>query len=594
MSITDQDYRRARHIVDPAAELLDTALRHRTRGPAGLHPRILLTGMALAINHYADAHISTIHKTLTEDLTREAMWDLGVLRATGSGCVHTLTLHELYQLSKKVTRKLDHTRDRCPGMPREERLRRRANLDRIADALLDPTLTPRPRDAQTYALDATGIWAFEKSPTPIDSESAPADNCDDDEHDDPPARPTARPEPAQPENAPAQAPLAPGRGSKGPSDARVGSKTSKSGRKESFYGYDCHALVRVPDRFRPDPDDADRPIPRSEPPLVVALVVVPASTNVAEPSLAMIRRFTQRTGETIQHLLVDRHYSYKQYDRWLRPLLALGIRQTADLRSDEQGWKQWNHLKVVAGTPHCPCTPDSHQNIPSPGLNGTKEQWDNFHTAIEQRKSYACQIVNRLDADGKIKVRCPAAAGTLGCPRREGTIASALEQGLPIITNPPTGDDDLIPGICKNDTVTLRVRSAAEKIAMKLTQPHYWGTRAWRTAYARRTYIEGWFGTLKGSTATNVHRGIHNFIGLPMSHIVIATAAAITNMRLLRSWHAETGQGDPNHPLLQPDPPRYGHIDLTAQQAALIDAAHLPPISAPTDAKPRQPRKRAA
>ncbi len=593
MSLTDQDYRRARHIVDPAADLLEMALRHQTRGPAGLHPRILLTGMALAINQYADAHITTIHRTLTQDLTREAMWDLGVLRATGTGRVHTLTLHELYQLSKKVTRKLDHTHARCHGMSREERLRRRANLDRIADTLLDQTLIPRPKDAQSYALDATGIWAFEKSPTPVDSAAVPAEPCQDDEHNDPTKRPAANHAPTKPENA-AVVPAATGRGTKGPSDARFGSKTSKSGRKESFYGYDCHALVRVPEKFRPNPDNVDRPIPRSEPPLVVALVVVPASTDVAEPSLALIRRFIERTDETIKYLLVDRHYSYKQYDRWLHPLLELHIRQIADLRSDEQGWKLWNGLKFVAGTAHCPCTPDVHQNIPSPGLNGTQEQWDNFHTLIEDRKSYACQIINRLDSDGKTKVRCPAKAGTVGCPRRQGTVASALELGLPIIANPPTGDSNDVPDICKNDTVTLHARTPAEKVALKMTQPFYWETRAWRLAYGSRTFIEGWFGTLKGSTATNVHRGIHNFVGLPMSHIVIATAAAVTNMRLLRAWHTETDLGDPTHPLLRPDPPRYGHIDLTAQQAALIDATHLPPISDPTPARPRQRRKPAA
>jgi len=51
-----------------------------------------------------------------------------------------------------------------------------------------------------------------------------------------------------------------------------------------------------------------------------------------------------------------------------------------------------------------------------------------------------------------------------------------------------------------------------------------------------------------------------------MVSVVVAMAAATTNLRLLRRWHEETGFGDPSHPLLLPDQPHRGFAELTEDQ----------------------------
>jgi hypothetical protein len=48
----------------------------------------------------------------------------------------------------------------------------------------------------------------------------------------------------------------------------------------------------------------------------------------------------------------------------------------------------------------------------------------------------------------------------------------------------------------------------------------------------------------------------------------------------LRAWHARTGRGPGDHPLLQPDPPYYGFIDATPEQAAEIIEGYYPQIRA--------------
>ncbi len=189
-----------------------------------------------------------------------------------------------------------------------------------------------------------------------------------------------------------------------------------------------------------------------------------------------------------------------------------------------------------------------------------------------------------------MKCRCPARAGILGCPRIHGSVAAAVENGQPIVTDPPA--DDVAPAVCRNDTVTLRVRTDGEARAMKLAQKHFWGSRPWRRKYARRTFVEGWFGVLESSTSTGLDRGSHAFVGLPLVTLVIAASSGVTNMRLLRSWHAETVLGDLTHPLLVPDEEFHGFAQLDWEQADHIDAHTRQPTSRRPPKQPDHERQR--
>lgn len=50
---------------------------------------------------------------------------------------------------------------------------------------------------------------------------------------------------------------------------------------------------------------------------------------------------------------------------------------------------------------------------------------------------------------------------------------------------------------------------------------------------------------------------------------------AVFNEEQLRMWHAATGKGPANHPLLQPGAPDWGYRNLTQEEAEVIDARHL-------------------
>ena len=559
MSITHDDYRRARYIVEPASELLLDIVRPDKRGRRTLHPRILLTGQYLAIEKYGIATIARTYQVLTRDLPRELQWDLGVL----SGPAHApkqLAEHHLYRLSKRINPALDHSSKRANHLSPDARMRRRERLDALSAAILMRTLIARPPGSRDYALDGTGIDAPERG---VRRAQAVVE-LEDHEEDSHPLPPDAHDESAP------TVPTLPGKGNKGPTDAQWGKKSGDNGGRVTYWGYDVEALIRVPRMGRTGTK-------RDEPSLVERLVVLPASTDIVDPCLQMLDSLLAHRIE-IGELIVDRHYSYKAHDRWLAQLRRRGIHQISDLHDNDHGFREWDGMLIAASHPHCPMTPDRLGRIERPGPNAAEGSHQEFNDRIGEREPYAAQFVNRPDDSGRFKVRCPARNGTVGCPLVAGTVAAAATHHLPIITDPPPPEDR--PKICTQDTVTLRTETPAQKRAMKLQQPDYWGSPNWERNFARRTRIEEWFGVLKSSSSTGMRVDSHQFRGLPWVTIVLTLAAAATNVRLLRRWHESSGIGDPTHPLLRPDQPFYGFTQLTAHQAQAIDLQCAPRYAA--------------
>lgn len=561
MSITHDQYRRAREISEPASKLLLAAIRPSQRGRKSLDPLIFLTGMQLAIDIYNVATITKIHTVLTRDLTREDQWDLGSRKILANGQEREITQNDLYVLTKRISRMTDFSSRRAPLLSKRERHDRRDLIDGIVAALLDTTLPARPEGSHDYALDGTGIWAAERCqkkipkaipPDPIHEEDWTSADLLDSEN-----QPLVEKKISTKLHRPK-----PGRGQHGESDAAIGAKTNKEGNREYFFGYDVEAVVRVPAI-----STADVRV-RTEPNLLERLVVIPGGIDIVSTCLRMFDRMTEQ-GTKIQSLLVDRHYSYKKYDRWLQELFNRGIEQVADMHSNDQGFNDWDGMKMAAGWAHCPNTPDRLGSIPTLGPTASEEEIDLFNALINERRAYMAKRINPISKEGKIRFGCPALDGTVGCPLRPETMATATVLNLPIIVDPPAEVGR--PTICTQKSVQLHVTTEAQKRVTKMYQRFYWGSKQWRLSYARRTYVESWFGVLKNTTATGFHRGSHQFKGLPLVTIVLAMAAATTNLRLLRAWHDETGLGDITHPLLQTDAVFFGFKQLTEAEARILD-----------------------
>jgi len=85
---------------------------------------------------------------------------------------------------------------------------------------------------------------------------------------------------------------------------------------------------------------------------------------------------------------------------------------------------------------------------------------------------------------------------------------------------------------------------------MKPYQKFYWGSMKWLRHWNRRTYVEGWFGTLKGDSAAGKKRGSSLYNSLPMVYFEAACFTAQTNDIQLVSFHKKDGRDPEEHPIL--------------------------------------------
>lgn len=544
--ITERDCIAADHIIraSGAGDLFGQGLRRSPRGRKAAFPaEVLLIGKFLAAQAYGDVHLTTVHRVLTREVPIHWQETWGVVQGA-----KVIREFDLQHISRRVSDALDHTAVRLRGRVPDEQIvaeqqRRRATLNAILDAIIDATLTPRPAGSADYAVDGTGLWAAErarrKAPSGpivegVDEEDRPVGVVTEDDTSDAGRKAVAR--------------------DRRPSDAGYGVKTKKDGSRGVYYGYEMHGLVRVP-------------VERGEPALLERLRLTPASEDVIEPTFEAIDSVL-RSGQAIKHLMADRHYSYKKFDRWVLPLIERNIRQIVDLRVDDHGFTEWDGLLIAAAWAHCPATPVRLGRIPKPAKDATAEEWDQFRADIEERSRFACRLSKPMDERGTVRWECPAIAGTIGCPRRAGTVDAARELGLPIVANPPAEAD--APTLCQQASIAMKVDNPGLQKIMKVHQREYWGSQKHTRLFNRRTFVEGWFGVFKGDTTAKKKRGSSLATGIAHASIEAALFATVANTIMLRAWHRDHPDAPAAHPLLAPDDLTLKTVQVTEAEAAML------------------------
>ena len=486
---------------------------HQRPGRKVVTAAVFLVGLLLTCQEYGHVKLNKVARVL-RSLPIAWLQELGM---------DEIDQAQIYRYSANLTRAADFSYERAPQLADNERDWRRGQMVSVVHALIEATLIPRPTNGQDYAIDSTGVW----SNTLGDGQREIA-MADLDEEDEVPAIDPADGSAHSAANTEWH-------------EAAWGRKTKKNGGIERFFGFDVHALIRVGERANDVPE-----YERTEPNLVEAIDVVPAGTDVVDPTLRILDRLVHR-GQRIRYLFADRHYTYKRASRWRIALSRRGIRPVGDMHPRDQGFRLHDGIPWAAGQPHCPRVPHGLGSIPTLAPNATSIQREVFEKQIEERFKYAAKIHTPLDSTGKARFQCPALDNKIGCPRREGTLAMAMQEGLPIVQNPPEGSD--APRICTNQTFLVDIEDDPQiRDLMKNHQNPIWGTREWRKLYRRRTYIEGWFGTVKDTVG--LRRRNIRLNGIAMNFLAIAVYASLANSRHLRKWHRVTGFGPRSHPLL--------------------------------------------
>jgi hypothetical protein len=190
---------RAEHLLD-ASGITDLVCPPRPasqRGRIGMvrdNTRLLLLGWLLCMTLGFETTLHKVHDVLTQNLARDDQWRLVVLRPSVtfrqpdphpvSPDVHEKRLSKRGKRTKTIWTRADgvvcevigyddlvnavrHFRDRfdygpgtAPDLDPVERARRAQAVAAMVDALLAPTLLPRPKRSDVVALDATGQWAW--------------------------------------------------------------------------------------------------------------------------------------------------------------------------------------------------------------------------------------------------------------------------------------------------------------------------------------------------------------------------------------------------------------------------------------------------
>ena len=299
---------------------LESLLRHSRRGrPRQLSVRGLLVGIKLAIDDAKTSCLSDVHDILTRQLRRREQLELGVRTAAG----HLITVHQVRRLFSSISRAVDPSPHTNPTLQEGERAQRAATLQQLLDHLLDATMADELTHHGGYALDGTGIWSWARGKRRTDTS---ADR-----------------------------------------DARWGSKTSKRGGQEPYFGYELHALVRINSSFQ------DR---RHVPCLAERIVIAPAATNPVTAVLPTLTRLAD--DDAVREIVADRGYTYKT--NWTRDLHALGIDPVLDLHTTQYGPRgSHDGARIITGVPHCPAMPDGLDTIRRPERLADSPALDQLH-----------------------------------------------------------------------------------------------------------------------------------------------------------------------------------------------------------------------
>ncbi len=557
-----------------------------TGRPRQLKVDVFLAGVLLTVGDKRPLTLVNVHATLTENLALSARIALGTeYRPKPDARPRPLSIRQVRYLLEAIERKLAYTEGRRPDLDPEDREARADALQHVLDEIIEASLpadVPRPR---SLALDETAIESWAKGKRR-------------------PARPSGKTDAADERSVGAAAACVEadvadgldevaGEGYSFDPDARWGYRTrTYDNKSKACFGYGLYNLVGVPEVGE------DR---SALPKLTYASNLRPLATDVAEPALALIDGLTAR-GHDVRELLNDRTWSYLVAERWADELRAREITQVFDLHPNDRGVRDFEGIAMIDGAPHCRAALEAQAarhdlavddlvviNHPAKLVLGptrkkaspeelashekAKRELEEFNAKIAIRQTAAFRRVQNARPtakdQGKERWECPAQAGKLVCANCPSS--ALLSQGTPEVEHPPA--KATAPRCCSQRTVTI-----PGTVTPKLRQPLYWGSPEWIESYARRTYVEGFFGNMKNPSAENVRRGWCRVVGIVKTSILAACAVAATNIRLLRSWAKGRDFTDP---LCAPDDPDHGFEELTAAESTAVGDRLLLPRAGP-------------
>nr|WP_260407585.1 transposase [Planomonospora venezuelensis] len=256
-------------------------------------------------------------------------------------------------------------------------------------------------------------------------------------------------------------------------------------------------------------------------------------------------------------LAVDRAYTDQAADHFARPARAHGYRLALDYKVEQRGLQGSVHgALLVDGTLACPLMPAPLVHATT-GLDdaAVRAPDDELTALIHARRPYLLKVKQTPDAEGRLRLQCPAAgtAPSVNCPRFNQTRATARgprtridltdarqraahTAAKPTVLLPQTSTNDgCLPTICTQQTITLHPGDLGHKDKLRQDLPYL--SPAWKGAFKIiRANTEGINGRLKGQVinlADPTNRLAH---GRVAQTLLVALMVCVANQKILLSW----------------------------------------------------------
>ncbi len=299
----------------------------------------------------------------------------------------------------------------------------------------------------------------------------------------------------------------------------------RHGSDKSFWAREATLVVTAPD----DPDNPDVPS--------VALGMAPLHTPGQRPgqhgvvALASVRS----RGHPAGYLVADRAYSSAKPEDFQGPVTAMGYQPVYDLKSDQLGVKGgYQGFLFIEGAYYCP-------SIPKDLINATIDYREHrideetYQARIEERRQLRARPKTAPDADGYVRLQCPAAGAkpVARCPLKPKSERKA--EGVRVRISPSPELRSHPPACCSQDTITLPPTEG-----VKFRQPLHFGSTEWHERYRSiRSANEGMNGFVKDPAHEALgEAGRRRVMGRAAQSLIVAFLLMAANVRKILAFRA--------------------------------------------------------